>query len=137
MDIPPDHPCLIDRECIDCGEFFSHENFPKFRHKTSYGGYLTCNRCIACEKYRKRSSHLKSKYGITPEDYDRMVEEQNGRCYLCDELPSDKFGKLVIDHCHKTGEVRKLLCRMCNIHLTKIEACPEYFDKVISYLKGK
>ena len=72
---------------------------------------------------------------MTLEEYEEMVLEQNNKCYLCGDEPSDVYGKLVIDHCHRTGKVRKLLCRGCNVFLSKIEACPEYFKKVTAYLK--
>lgn len=78
------------------------------------------------KKYRKnnpkimkvidRKRKLKYKYGITLEDYNRMFNEQEGKCFIC-----HLNKKLVIDHCHKTGKVRKLLCHGCNIILGKIE----------------
>src|SRR2546428_9677 len=51
-------------------------------------------------------------YGITPEQYDQMLLEQQGRCKICPRRPSKR--KLNIDHCHKTGKVRGLLCWRCN-----------------------
>jgi hypothetical protein len=47
-------------------------------------------------------------YGIDVQDYERMLEEQNGGCYICGEQPSKRA--LDIDHDHKTGKVRGLLC---------------------------
>lgn len=58
---------------------------------------------------------LKQKYGITPEDYDRMVVAQGGHCVFCSRTPAqEQFGRLSIDHCHQTKRVRGLLCKMHN-----------------------
>lgn len=62
-----------------------------------------------------RSWRLNRHYGITVEDFDRMFAEQRGRCAICHR----KFGtshikKPRVDHCHRTGKVRGLLCLKCN-----------------------
>lgn len=133
--IPHDHAGQRTRHCKICGELKPPEDFPLVKSKRSYGGYQAYTLCTSCEKQRKFTSHIKHKYGLSWEMYVEMVQEQDNKCYLCDQKPSDIFDKLVVDHCHRTGKVRKLLCRMCNIHLSRIEACPDYFNKVISYLK--
>jgi hypothetical protein len=57
------------------------------------------------EKWR----HVESTYGLSPEDFMERYEAQNGRCFTCGrEVP------LCVDHDHKTGQVRGLLCRVCN-----------------------
>lgn len=86
------------------------------------------------QKQKKYGSHLKRSYGLSWEDYCKMVEEQDNKCYLCGNPPTDKWAKLVVDHDHRTNKVRKLLCRMCNIHLSRIEACPDYLKRVVEYL---
>ena len=58
---------------------------------------------------RIRNMDLKAIYGITLEDYNAMYERQGGRCAIC-----GAGGKLVVDHDHKTGKVRELLCHLCN-----------------------
>ena len=69
-------------------------------------------------EYRKRhkaqsaAGHRRRRYGVTPEDYERMLEEQDGCCAMCKRY----FGRaLRVDHCHKTGRVRRLLCHGCNV----------------------
>lgn len=64
-----------------------------------------------------RKRNMKHKYGITVEEYNNMFKQQDGKCFIC--LVQGK--KLVIDHCHKTTVVRKLLCHGCNTVLGKIE----------------
>lgn len=64
-------------------------------------------------KAQKRNRHLKQKYGITHEEYQAMVDERNNCCDICKQQPRD--GRyLVVDHCHKTGKIRGLLCDACN-----------------------
>lgn len=55
------------------------------------------------------------RYGLSSEDYDRMVEAQGGVCVICRLPPTKGKGeRLHVDHCHKTGKVRALLCSDCN-----------------------
>jgi hypothetical protein len=63
-------------------------------------------------KVRSAEGHRRRKYGMTLEDYRRMVKEQDGRCAMCKRY----FGEaLRVDHCHRTGRVRRLLCHGCNV----------------------
>lgn len=64
-------------------------------------------------QYHTRKYALKHKYGITVEQYDAMLARQKGKCGLCGKKPKpDK--RLAVDHCHRTGKVRGLLCHCCN-----------------------
>lgn len=56
------------------------------------------------------------KYGITPEQYLAMAATQRGLCAICKEEPSQSE-PLCVDHCHTTGAVRGLLCKLCNLAL--------------------
>jgi hypothetical protein len=63
-------------------------------------------------KVGSTEGHRRRRYGVTPEDYQRMVKEQDGCCAMCKRY----FGEaLRVDHCHKTGRVRRLLCHGCNV----------------------
>lgn len=65
--------------------------------------------------HKVRERHLKSKYGITQADFDKMLEEQNGKCKIC-STPQEEAAlkRLHVDHDHSTGEIRGLLCSRCN-----------------------
>ncbi len=84
-----------------------------------------------------RERTLKKFYNMTPQDYLDMSSKQNNKCYICGEI--NKFGpwkdKLVVDHCHKTNKVRKLLCDKCNKGLGQFNDNPELMQKAINYLK--
>ena len=89
--------------------------------------------------YRK-VRYLKYQYGITEEYYELLYREQAGICAICQGVPTikkdKKFGLrgLHVDHDHKTGKVRGLLCPKCNYYLHRIEDA-ELFKASIRYLK--
>ena len=69
-------------------------------------------------KLSKRKGKLKQKYNITLKDYDKMLETQGGVCAICStDKPGVGFNHFLVDHDHKTGKVRGLLCNICNIIL--------------------
>ncbi len=86
------------------------------------------------EQYRNmhRNSYYKSTYGISLNDYNRMFQIQGGRCAICLKHQSDVKKSLAVDHHHKTGKVRALLCPGCNMVLGMIEV---HGHKVFDYLK--
>jgi hypothetical protein len=69
-----------------------------------------------------------------------MKEEQNNNCFLCGSegflMDTSKHSeKLVVDHCHSTGKVRKLLCHNCNRALGLFQDNPEVLRKAANYLE--
>jgi hypothetical protein len=78
-----------------------------------------------------RRTHLKAKYGITPEDYERRLEAQGGGCAICGRPPGDTA--LHVDHCHETGRVRGLLCFSCNAGLGQFRHDPELLGAARTY----
>lgn len=80
---------------------------------------------LACGRRRSmRGYFLQRTYGITLADFERMLEAQGGRCKICDAPPPNKSLKsrrLLVDHCHKTGKVRGLLCHKCNTAVGIVE----------------
>ncbi len=81
---------------------------------------------------------FKSKYGISQEDYERMLSEQNGKCAICfSSDPKSGHGLLVVDHCHSNGHVRGLLCTPCNFALGSMGDSIEKLESAIVYLKER
>lgn len=78
----------------------------------------------------RRDSLLKREYGITLEEYNRMLTAQNGKCAICKQSDASKKA-LAVDHCHKSGKVRGLLCGSCNVKLGWFE---NKEDAVVTYL---
>ena len=76
---------------------------------------------------------LKFQYGITLEDYNRMLREQDFKCKICKTSITDKKKRRFhVDHNHVTGKVRGLLCTQCNFRVAVIETA---HDAVEKYLK--
>lgn len=86
---------------------------------------------VVADNLRKRREHLYKKYGLTIEEYNEMFLSQSGRCSICNK-ESDKT--LVVDHCHKTGKVRSLLCNKCNLTLGYVSDDTQILNKMINYL---
>jgi hypothetical protein len=80
----------------------------------------------------QRGSRIRS-YGISIEEYDQMLLEQNGVCYICNKKPSDKRA-LDIDHNHETGVVRGLLCSQHNRAIGLFDDSINLLARAIEYL---
>ncbi len=79
-----------------------------------------------------RSFKLKTRYGITQEDYLIMYAEQKGICKICEKY----FEKLVVDHCHTTLKIRGLLCQKCNAGIGFLTENENALNNAIKYVKG-
>lgn len=82
---------------------------------------------------RRRATVLKSRYGVSLEEYNTMFESQGGECKICKRHQTEFSKRLRVDHCHKTGRVRGLLCSRCNLHLGQYEQYKNSFEE---YLNG-
>jgi endogenous inhibitor of DNA gyrase (YacG/DUF329 family) len=80
-----------------------------------------------------RNIQLLRRYGITINEYDALLLAQNGVCAICGKPPTRR--RLDIDHNHKTGQVRGLLCEGCNRHIGFIENNPDFIHKAANYLE--
>lgn len=91
---------------------------------------------------KNRESKFKKLYGITVAEYDVMYDKQNGVCAICDleETAKDRITgkprKLAVDHCHKTGKVRGLLCTNCNTAIGRLKDDLSLFRAAVRYLKS-
>lgn len=79
-----------------------------------------------------RNSTLKRRYGITSEDFDRILAGQGGVCAICLEPPGDRT--FYVDHCHTSGAVRGVLCPRCNTIAGVFDNARELFPAVERYL---
>lgn len=99
-------------------------------------------RAIAREDYRRNRSRKiaqacayqrRRRYGITDEEYARMVTACGGRCAVCRERPVGRFAALCVDHDHKTGAVRGMLCHGCNTALGMLKEDPLRIRALAAY----
>ena len=139
--------CNIEK---DIAEFHKNCTHGKVYHKRTC---LLCCRKRELDKYhilsieekraRKAKANLapnymkkwklSKKYGLTLEEYHQMLTEQNSKCYLCENVIEGR--DLKVDHNHKTGKVRKLLCHLCNSGLGSFKENVNVLKKTISYLE--
>lgn len=86
----------------------------------------------------KPDQHRRQKYGITPEQYEAMKAEQGGRCAICrDPLAEPESGRRSphVDHCHRTGANRGILCHGCNTGIGSLRDDPEIVARALAYLR--
>lgn len=101
-----------------------------------------CDKNVEAIKKYRHEQDIKFLYGITREQYNQMLEQQNGVCAICGKEESTchgitkKITNLAVDHNHKTGKVRGLLCSYCNKALGGFKDNEEFLIKAIEYLKG-
>lgn len=125
----------VMRICKKCGQKALH-------YKTVY------SHCIVCHgKYNKikhkldkethnkisQKSRYKNKYGITLDEYNKMLEKQKG---LCANSYCGSNLRLSVDHCHDTGIVRGILCNTCNLALGQIDDNKRRLKGLIEYLEN-
>lgn len=89
------------------------------------GRQKACSECCPNEFYRG----VFHRYRIGKKQYDTLVEQQNGTCALC----PNPFQ--TIDHCHKTGQVRGLLCFSCNLFVAAFDKDPEWIIRAQNYVE--
>jgi hypothetical protein len=132
--------------CSKCKEEKPTEDF-YVREDTKLGRRSHCKVCMnkrTMERYltvdgvkdqhniASRKHLLRTKYGLTLEQYEEMHTKQGGVCYICG-LGGER--SLSVDHNHTTGNVRKLLCHNCNIALGHAMDSISVLKNMIDYLE--
>lgn len=100
--------------------------------------------CVECSplKFRNplsvRKLAVKYKYGLEWEQYEKMLADAQGRCEICSKplslMTSPDTETAYVDHCHDTGKVRGVLCRVCNVALGALKDSRLHLQKAIDYL---
>ena len=85
-------------------------------------------------KERRRKAFYKA-YGIDLEKYDEMLVKQNGCCAICGKT-NNNGDRFCVDHSHKTGKIRSLLCYTCNSILGLVHEDIDRLYKYIDYLEN-
>lgn len=109
--------------------------------------------CIECSKIKQKTvwmsrspekrleQHLRYKYGVTREEFNAAWDSQAGRCAICrSELPDlmtydNRRRGYAIDHNHKTGKFRSILCLPCNSMLGMAKDSPDTLRQAADYLE--
>lgn len=133
------------RRCKDCGA-----DKPLTEFYRAHGLYYQ-PRCKPCHHVRTknwydknpearrktdRKTRIKRVYGLTLDQYDKMLSTQQGLCAIC-KRPAGMFKcRLAVDHCHTTGKIRALLCTHCNTALGKFQDSPEILRTAALYVEN-
>jgi hypothetical protein len=124
--------------CRNCGEYF-----PEYEMKQSKNGiYKGLSYCITCAPILGHTRNIE-RYGLTMEQYHKLLEDQNYGCKICGLKESTYRKRLSVDHDHSccSGSkscgncVRGLLCHHCNAALGNSKDNIEILQKMIDYLK--
>lgn len=85
------------------------------------------------QEYRRRAQ-LKRNYNLTIEEYADILENQDYSCGVCGIDKCSSGRRFAVDHCHKTGEIRGILCGRCNLALGQVDDSIEKLTQLIAYL---
>jgi hypothetical protein len=145
--------CTKCRKPKPLDEYWNHPN-------GKYGKRPRCKDCVRTENYghlqkrlvvepsynrdrvrkwsqagdNKRRRNLLSRYGITPDEYDSILEKQGGVCAICC-LSMDEGRRLAVDHNHETGEIRGIVHLRCNSVIALFKDSPEICRNAAEYLE--
>lgn len=104
-------------------------------HRAEHNARLRAIRAAAPEPAH---SYL-GKYGMTIAEYRAMFSAQGGVCAICQKGETTRHGarvrRLAVDHCHKTGRMRALLCTACNVAIGRLGDDPDLLDRASAYLR--
>jgi hypothetical protein len=131
--------------CIVCGTSHNKKsNAAKYCHycatdiwkkQTRASARLLQNERRKNNPRQTKGYRLKYRFGIDMADYDALLEKQGGVCAVCKQEDPVKGRALAVDHNHKTGKVRGLLCSKCNKGIGLFKESPELIEKAIKYLE--
>ena len=130
------------KTCRTCGE---DKELDEYYYRKDTDSYK--NECKDCVKQRSakqpydaayfRNHHLIKTYGITQDEYEQMLKNQNHSCAICginEKYVSNK--RFHVDHDHDTGEIRGLLCSKCNQAIGLLQDSSDFCNSAAEYLKG-
>jgi hypothetical protein len=111
------------RWCAGCQSFVPDE-------------YARGSRCRACASQAAHASHVARTYNISEAEYQALLRWQKGRCYICGQKP--RVRRLAVDHDHRTGAVRGLLCANddwgCNRTLARLLNDSDAARRLVEYV---
>lgn len=117
--------------CSNCNEskhvfeFTWEPNICNDCRKAYHRAYYRKNKSLIRDKYLERT------YGLSPEQYEKLLTEQNGLCAICQKTEAHH-----VDHNHENGQVRGLLCSSCNLGLGHFKDDVALLSNAIHYLNN-
>ena len=124
-------PTSTTLECLRCHQVKSRAEFSTNLLPNGTRYYFSICRVCNCAQQRDQTYRLKTG------EYGAMLLEQGGVCKLCSKTPEQNKEALAVDHDHKTGRIRGLLCRSCNYGLGRFCDDTNILTRAILYLRGE
>ncbi len=128
------------KTCTGCWEIKPLSDFDV--HHQGANALIYHSRCKPCRTESARLAERRRtfrKYGITLEQFDELFQAQDGVCAICGKpewvVQSGKLRELSVDHDHRTGKIRGLLCCNCNRALGLLNDDVDLFKRAINYLQ--
>lgn len=118
--------CGYTGRCGDC----RRETWRLWNERNPESRAAAWKRWVTNNPRTRKNSSLKWAHGITIDEYDAMFLAQGGVCAICKQAR-----KLCVDHDHKSGRIRGLLCDPCNITLGKMEDDASRLEKAACYIR--
>ena len=112
--------------CTHCAIEKPVEDFSKSKRRRD-GLQIKCRTCV-------RDRDLKRRFGSSLQEYKSLLSKQEGKCAICGKL-NESIKSLHLDHCHKSGNIRGLLCANCNIGLGNFFDNRAFLFQAIEYLE--
>ena len=130
----------INKECSTCKKILPVSRFgKKLSDPDLY--YSSCRECLARKRHEHGRKRTLARYGMTLEEYNVLLAEQGGRCAICRSSHpggGNRKGRarrtFCLDHCHRTGKVRGLLCNRCNLGLGNFDDDVDTLEAARSYV---
>lgn len=132
---------LTEKQCTNCGLVLPIQ---AFRKKDAFYYHAQCNECTNNKRAQLYVREIAKKHGLTVEQYEEILQKQNGGCAICGGTNLGKKhaggvcqNPLVFDHCHTTGQFRGLLCHKCNQGIGCFGDSTEKLESAIDYLRSR
>ena len=125
-------------ECKKCITDLPLDNY-YFNKNGKYKRQNVCKKCMNIYDYETDKNHkLKKAYGITLDEYNKLLSKQKNKCSICEIDNNGKYRNkaraFAVDHCHNTNKIRGLLCSDCNIAICLLKDNTKYLQSAINYL---
>ena len=125
-------PCEV---CSVTGKYYA-----KGKCNSCYTKARLADKPDVAARYKRngKDKALQKSYGITLDLYEKMYDNQGGRCGICEELFEDTANHgnhFSVDHDHKTGLVRALLCTNCNFGIGHFKEDETRLSSALMYLR--
>lgn len=115
------------KKCSGCKENKTLDNFHKHVGR-KHGVTEYCKKCRNLRIVSKR-------YNLTEQEFLNLFETRNYKCDICGTSKDENKKGLAVDHCHKTGKIRGLLCGNCNNGIGRFKDNIQILENAVKYLK--